>query len=299
LQRVLAAFDDAGIQTLVLKGVPLSFSHYGNPALRPRGDADILVRAALRARALALLEQLGYRADVAIDGDLVSYQLTHEHVDRYGTRHCVDLHWRISNSQVLAQLLADDELFDDAVAVPGLGPHARAPSAVHALLFACMHRAGHVNAPYYVAGVGHHGGDRLIWLYDIHLLLSRMDAAERARFCGLARSKRMTMLCRDAVASAQRAFGTGAADHVLAALPVVPGEREASSAVLRHGRIRQLLGDLRALPSWSERMRMLAQHALPSRRYMESRFPDARLQWLPVLHARRLLASLRRRDKSG
>jgi hypothetical protein len=41
--RALEALDDAGIRTMVSKGVPLALHHDPDPSLRPMADADLLV----------------------------------------------------------------------------------------------------------------------------------------------------------------------------------------------------------------------------------------------------------------
>ena len=73
LIAVLAAFAGAGIGTLLLKGAALAHSHYPEPALRTRCDADVLIRPADHDAAMHLLEGLGYRRPNAVSGTLVSY----------------------------------------------------------------------------------------------------------------------------------------------------------------------------------------------------------------------------------
>ena len=67
------------------------------------------------------------------------------------------------------------ELLARALPLPALGPHARGPGDVDALLIACMHRATHRHNPYTVNGEDHHDPDRLIWLTDIDLLARRLS----------------------------------------------------------------------------------------------------------------------------
>ena len=62
LIAVLAAFAGAGIGTLLLKGAALAYSHYPEPALRTRCDADVLIRPADRDAAMRICsKRLGYR----------------------------------------------------------------------------------------------------------------------------------------------------------------------------------------------------------------------------------------------
>ncbi len=87
---------------------------------------------------------------------------------------------------MLAAALDYGELAARAVPLPALGRNAHAIAPVHALLLACIHRAGHANAPYHVDGIASPEGDRLIWLYDIHLLVGGMSAGELDEFVALA-----------------------------------------------------------------------------------------------------------------
>ena len=294
--RVFDALAAAGATALVLKGTALAYNLYPNPALRPRGDTDLLIPEALRGTTDRVLDQLGYRQCEGGEGDLIHYESTWERADPSGLFHVLDIHWRINNSQVLSRLLEHDELAARAVALPALGPHARALSPVDALLFACIHRAGHAHAPVYVDGVPHHGIDRLIWLFDIHLLLPRLTAPELEAFVNRARERRMKAICRDALSRAQERFATvippGAMD-ALAALD--PDSRvEPSSRFLCGGRFRLMVDNAVAMRSWRERLAWLGQIAMPSAAHMRRKYPDAASAWLPLLYLRRATAGFAR-----
>jgi hypothetical protein len=89
----------------------------------------------------------------------------------------------------LAGLFSYEELRARAQPLPELAPQAFAACPVDALLLACMHRCGHKQAPYYVDGVAHYSGDRLIWLYDIHLLAVKLTSVEWHQFIDRATRK--------------------------------------------------------------------------------------------------------------
>lgn len=65
LLQLLAALDDAGVQPVVLKGVPLVRAVYGRLDARFIGDNDLLVTAEQLDPALATLSSLGYRPRAA------------------------------------------------------------------------------------------------------------------------------------------------------------------------------------------------------------------------------------------
>lgn len=291
LMRVLAAFAATGITPLILKGAALAYSRYSRPALRPRGDTDLLVPPEAATLSERVLRDLGYTRGGGVTGDLVSYQATWSRTDPIGQVHDVDVHWRISNSQILAKALTYDELAARAQAVPALGPYARAPAPVDALLFACMHRAGHVNVPYQSIDETFIGGDRLIWLYDIHLLLGAMSAVELDDFVHAATAKRLKAICLDALVHTRQCFATPIPQAVLDGLQP-SGTAEPSARYLTGRRGRQMLGDFLALDDWATRLQWLKELGFPAPDYIRRKYPDATVRWLPVLYARRAASGL-------
>ena len=63
LGETIHALRAAGVEVVALKGAVLAFFHYENPALRPMGDLDLLLRDARDlSRASEALERAGWRA---------------------------------------------------------------------------------------------------------------------------------------------------------------------------------------------------------------------------------------------
>ena len=184
LVSVLQALADAHVHPILLKGTPLAYEVYSAPASRPRLDTDLLTRREELGGVRSVMAGLGYTAPTQCDGELLFYQFALARNDRYGVEHVFDFHWKISTQSVFADLLTYDELAADAVAIPALGPHALGAGPVHALLLACLHPVMH-----------HRNLERLIWVYDIHLLASRLSAAELGRFADLAIAKEVGTIC--------------------------------------------------------------------------------------------------------
>lgn len=203
LISVLDALADAHVHPILLKGTPLAYDVYSAPASRPRQDTDLLVRRVALDAVCCAMTQLGYTAPTCSDGEFVLCQFAMAKEDRFGVAHAFDFHWKISTQSVFADLLTYDELAADAVPVPALGPHARAAGPVHALLLACLHPVMH-----------HRNVERLIWVYDIHLLASRLSAAELERFADLAVAKRVGAICAHELAIARARFWTSIPDHL-------------------------------------------------------------------------------------
>jgi hypothetical protein len=283
LMTVLGALAAAGVGALLLKGTPLAYSHYAEPALRPRCDMDLLVAPANREAAVRVLRALGYWRPNAVSGKIIGYESCY--CKKEGkVEHVVDLHWRINNSQVFARAFGYDELHARSMPIPRLGESARGLSPPHALLLACMHRVAHLD--------GRDGsGERLIWLYDIHLLANAMKVGEWREFARLASVKDMRRICLDGFACTCLALGTVFPDPVLDRLAASATD-ELSGAYLRTGRWGRLVVDLRALASWRDRATLLWELCFPPADFLLAKY-QVRSRWLlPWLYARRAMAGI-------
>jgi hypothetical protein len=271
-----------------MKGLPLAYTHYRSPDLRPRGDADMLIRRVEREAASDVLTELGYERVNTMRGELVSSQSSWIKLDGYGVTHSIDLHWRINNCQIFAEAASYDELLNDSVPIQVLG--ARALGPVHALLLACMHRVTHVSAAWGVDETRHYG-DRLIWLYDIHLLTSRMSLSELTAFVRLAVERRLKTICIDGLRHSQRCFGTPLPDQILAALSAA-GPPEPSARYLAPGRLRFLLRDIRSLSNVRDRLRLVREHLFPPAEYMRKKYSVSGRASLSILYLRRAVQGI-------
>lgn len=262
LQQVTAAFRKAEIESLVIKGAQLAYTHYPQPWLRPRADTDLLIDAEDRERAGITLRALGYVPKHQISGALVAHQQQFERADRYGLTDTIDLHWKVTNPHLFADVLTFGELSAAARPIPQLGD-ALGLSTVHALLLACVHRVAH-----------HQNSDLLIWLYDIHLLSGAMDDREREEFLELARVKRVRSICIAGFDHAHRLLGTAIPPGWRGRLAVGDDDSEPSAAFLQQGvrRIDMLLWDLRIVGGWSQRARLLRETVFPSAAYVRARY---------------------------
>lgn len=285
LRRLLIGLADAGVDPLVIKGAQLAYTHYPRPDLRPRVDTDLLIPTDRRGTAHQVLLNLDYEPARQMGGDLVAYQAFY--VKRRGGHpvHAVDVHWKIANSQVFADVLGYEELAAEAVPISRLSPVARGLSPVHALLLACTHRVAH-----------HFDAECLIWLYDIDLLARTMSQEEWRRFADLAAERKVVTVCRRSLERASRWFGTAVPDWVWRdARFQAAREGELSAGYLRARRhVGVIVDDVRALATWSARWHLLYEHFFPPAHYMRTVFaPGSRLP-LPLLHAGRLVRGARR-----
>jgi hypothetical protein len=285
LREALAAVHAAGIGFLVLKGAHLAYSWYQRPDHRPRLDTDIFIAPGAREATHDVLHALDYRIPGHVGGDLLLSQTAYVKARHGETVHTIDVHWRLANPQVFATLPTFDELARDAIEVPGLGPSVRGLSPPAALLFACVHRVAH-----------HYDTPRLIWLYDVHLLSSALHPAEWERFVTLAAASGVTAICLQSLRTAQQRFRTSIPAEVLADPRLhAPHRNEVTAGYLvPRSRVQQVLGDLRALPRWRDRVQLVREHLFPSPVYMREVYAGSRRTPLPLLYATRVVRGARR-----
>lgn len=75
LGEILAAYQQAGIQVLLLKGAALAYLAYPQPGLRPMRDIDLLVETSRAWQAQRLLADLGFNAPAGGKDELPSKHL--------------------------------------------------------------------------------------------------------------------------------------------------------------------------------------------------------------------------------
>jgi len=237
------------------------------------------------------MESAGYRRADAISGDRVTHQFQYSRRGTAGVVCEFDFHWRLANPALFSDLLTFEEITRDAVDVPALGRTGRAPSPVHSLFIACMHRVAH----------HHDEADRFKWLYDIHLLASRLTDAEWERFTTLAAARGIAAVCREGLERTARWFETPIPAWLRHDRRFVDaGQHEETAAFLRvRPRAREELDHIRALPRWRDRARLAGEHLWPSASYMRKVYaPGSRLP-LPILYVWRIVRGAARRYDDG
>jgi Uncharacterised nucleotidyltransferase len=294
LTQLIAALRKSSIASILLKGTSLAYDLYPNPVWRARGDTDIIVPSHDVARCREVLLSQGFERNASIPGELVSYQENWTLKSPEGSRHSIDLHRRVNNSEVLSRLLSYEELRDQAQPLPALCSDALAAGRVHSLLLACVHRATHKHNPYYTHGIAHYGGNRLIWLYDIHLLATHLDYPKWDAFLQVARDKGVGAVCLEGLDITASRFNTVYPERILVGLSEC-GRDERATDYLHGSRVHQQWIDFRAIEGLGNKFQFARETLLPTVAYMRWKYHDARFSWLPWLYVRRAFAGIRKR----
>jgi putative nucleotidyltransferase-like protein len=279
LRRVLGAFARANLPVLVIKGAHVESVWYEAPGLRPRVDTDLLIRDEDRSNVRRLLAALGYEQALHVRGDVAFTQFHFVRRDDQQVLHPLDVHWRISNVRAFASRLMWSDIWPRVRALEELTPRAFAPSPSHALMIACIHR------------VAHHGcSQRLIWLYDIHLIAGSLDAAAREEVVRLSSERGLLEVMAVGVMAAAACFGT-----TLPALFVdrLRAASDADSEVRRflagpRRPIEIAASDWRHLRGVVARVVFLREHLFPCTDFIRRRYGVTTPLALPFLYAHRL-----------
>ncbi|MCX7033181.1 MAG: nucleotidyltransferase family protein [Arenimonas sp.] len=281
-RRVLARFAQAGLPVLMLKGSALAYWAYPAPHLRRCADVDLLFASRSDAlAAAALLADDGYALRQHFGEAATREFLCRRNADT-GAAIEMDMHWALSSAPVFADRFTFAELMAASIPLPALAPGARGLCAVHALLHACLHRA---------SDLSNGGGEKLKWLYDLHVLAGALDAAGWEQLRALAVERGLAGVCTDGLAEAARLFGTPLPEREMAVLRVAASEETIDVARLR-GWIYFQRQNLRALPDARSRLLWIWQRLRPTAHYRE----DVGVAGIGLLgdRIRRALRQLRR-----
>lgn len=158
LDRVLKAFNEAGIEVIVLKGAALAQTVYPDIALRPMGDVDLLIRERDSNRIRKLLYVRGYELQTIaryskdyIRGYTFHLPALRQRIQGFN----LDLHW---DFVVKPSTIDIDDIWKSATTKKVANITIFQMFLEDLLLYLCWHSSKHLFA-------------RLIWLCDISQII--------------------------------------------------------------------------------------------------------------------------------
>jgi hypothetical protein len=222
-RKTLDLLAEHQVPVLLLKGTPVAHLCYEESYQRPRCDTDLYISEEDTRKTAALLADLGYQVSGLGSRKHSSKQFGATAVALQKAHAQFDIHWKLSNRVMFRATLPFEDCYQNRQAVTALGTNAYALAPVDLLLHACIHRIAHGRNT---------ERDRLIWLYDIHLLVEAMDEMELEGFKDKAVERLVGVLCADAIEVAQELFGTRLPEDYLMGL--TENEKNEPTAKLIH-----------------------------------------------------------------
>lgn len=255
-RSVVDALAAAGVRAVIIKGTALAYGAYPTPASRPRADTDLLVSPAQSGTARDVLQGIGFVRTVTCEQLFSQFEV--QKLDRFGLTHAFDVHWKISTQPLFAEVLTYEDIVARACPLPALGPSALAPADADALLLACIHPVMH-----------HQNSPRLLWLFDILLLASRLTPDEAGRFVQRARDRKVAEVCAHQLRLVQDLFGLNIGSAIFDELADAGGAEPSAAYLASNRKWRdELVSSVRGLPRFGDRMRLVRQVLFPAPAYM-------------------------------
>ncbi|HXG55011.1 MAG TPA: nucleotidyltransferase family protein [Vicinamibacterales bacterium] len=276
LRRVVDALASEGVDALLMKGAHLAYAMYPDPVLRPRDDTDLLVRPGQRDTVTRVFQSLGYSPSPAISGAAVHGQTIFDRADIPAGD--FDVHWRFAGPPLAADLFDFDALWSRSREVPALSPFARGPGRADAITIAAVHLVAH-----------HRHDQRLLWLYDVYLLVGGLNEDECAAFARHVRDTRMSAICADVIRSVEARFPTERGARLLSGWRDA-GDEPSAALLTPRGPLQQVRLDVRATRGWRARGVLLAAHLFPPADYMRTSYAPRSVAPLAWLYARRIIS---------
>ena len=286
LEYIFGLLSAENLRFLIMKGSMLAHTLYSQPHFRERFDTDVLFPDKQSSdKAWEILQNEGYERRNTLDGEFVGYQFGCGRELSKGFYSALDIHRKLNDIGFFANMFEFDELFQQSIPIPQLGPDTRGFNPVYALLLACIHRI--INIPL--------GGDqnRLIWIYDMHLLCNSFTEQQWQTFCTLAIEKQLTGVCLDGLYVSEQFFDTQ--------IPPEHRENLIESAKKEHFSPHKIKTrrDLYQLDFISNKgvinkTRQLKEHLFPSTEFMVNKYQLKSKLLLPYYYVIRIVRGLKK-----
>lgn len=288
IARLVGALDAAGAASVITKGTALAYSLYSEPALRRRGDSDLLLLDGKRGPLRKLLEATGFRPV----GDARPLQESWAYGCPMGFSHVVDLHWQSNASAVISHCFDRAGIGRRTVPLPRISPAARAIAPTDNVILIAINRALHGQFGYVTGADKAFEENRLIWAMDLDLLCASFGSDDWQALIAAVQTSGTAPVVQSALAFAHAALDTSIPAEVTAAI----GQQSGDARLLKYlgalpGMARLRL-DLSACPTLADKVRLVRYTLLPGGEVLHERFPQAAHWPIPALRVRRLLAGV-------
>jgi hypothetical protein len=233
---LLRSFQNAGIQTMILKGAALTLLHYRDHGLRPMGDFDVLIHTKQIAEAVNLLKELGWKP--RIEPPKVFTERYTSIISRLEFNDVIgqgfDLHWHLLQECCCED--ADDPFWDGAILTSLHNVSTYALNPTDQLLHICVH------------GATYHSAAPFRWVADAMTIINTSKTEiDWNRLSAYAQKHRLILPLRNALKYLRCIFSASVPTAVLQNMQVMPVSKAERIEYEAKARPTESLGPFRAL----------------------------------------------------
>ena len=289
LTNVLHHLAKEGVDVLVLKGGALAEIVYGDIAVRPMRDLDLLIRQQDLPVARKVLAAIGYtpaqvEMQTGFNGEFRNEETLYKPgiVDTY-----VDLHWKLVGSTYYQRTLSTDWFWETALSTQIGSAPALVLGHEAQVLYLCAHLL-------------HHGGQGLLWLHDVAEVLTLYQAQiDWEQILLRAQAYNLVLSVQQILTQIADEWHTPIPANVLERLHALhPSGDEVqvfTSLTAKHQTMAlRLFTDIVGVPDWLHKLHFAWSTLIPTRAYMQQRYSILHPALIPLYYPYRWLRGLKR-----
>ncbi len=258
---------------VILKGAVMAYHYYPQPHHRPMVDVDILIAENTGEIIRKLLVENGFDLVSSNAGEIVLTQFSCTKMLSHCLTLHLDIHSKLFNRPGMHDLLDYDEIRAEARRITVYSQEFLVPSACHCLIHACLHLMAH-----------HENSRRLIWLYDIKLILEKFTEIDREQLLAFTHSKRIAIVILTAINACNTVFPLGrvALNSELERQSNDQAENAhpATRLLHKHSPATLLLSDWGQIKGMENRLKWLKEHLFPKPEYIREKYG---VQYSPLI----------------
>jgi hypothetical protein len=252
--------------------------------LRTRTDSDLLFSTKEASeKAWRVVQSEGYRRLATLQGELVGFQFPCQKTLMSGIINHLDVHHKITNALWFAQRLDYLELKENSLIIDYMGEPVSVLTPLYALIHACIHR---------ITNKSHQAENRLIWLYDIHLLGHKLSPSDWKKLLSICEEKDFAAIILEGLTNTGELFGDNAPEDILDYLDRL-AKKQRAPIVNVDSRLKHYLLDLSSNFSSDKgiknSLRFLKEQLLPPPAYVAMKYGVKHKILLPWYYLKRIL----------
>jgi hypothetical protein len=252
-------------EPVLLKGAVMAHQYYQQPYHRPMTDVDLFIPENIVEVVKKDMVGNGFNLVSSNAGEMVLTQFSCTKKLHNGLTLNFDIHSQLFNRPGMHDLLGYIEIRAAALRANIFGQAALVPCPSHCLLHACLHLMAH-----------HENSRRLIWLYDIKLILDKFTDQDMLQLLEFTHSRKIAKVILTAIDACDTMFPIPV-QELRAELEQQTGDQAgnvhpATDLLLEHTPAAILLSDWKQIKGMRNRLKWLKEHLFPKPEYIRQKF---------------------------